>query len=172
MRQHGEDAYVIYVSTRREAYVTSAYVSTRLEAYVSIRQHTPRNIRQHTSAHAPSAVVCPFAWRVHLTFLFLVSSTTFTLWPAPAGNLESGGIRQHTSAYVSIRQHMSVYVSIRQHTSADCTCRQCGVGRLVQKSAHVSIRQHTSAYVSICQRTAPAGSVESGSKTAEYADVC
>ncbi len=29
-----------------------------------------------------------------------------------------GGIRQHTSAYVSIRQHTSAYVSILQHTSA------------------------------------------------------
>jgi hypothetical protein len=29
-----------------------------------------------------------------------------------------GGIRQHTSAYVSIRQHTSAYVSIRQQKSS------------------------------------------------------
>jgi hypothetical protein len=34
------------------------------------------------------------------------------------------GIRQHTSAYVSIRQHTSAYVSIRQPTSAYVSIRQ------------------------------------------------
>jgi hypothetical protein len=73
------------------------------------------------------------------------------------------GIRQHTSAYVSIRQHTaplqlqaplqlrcqylyflyySAYVSIRQHTSAYVSMRQ-------HTSAYVSIRQHTSAYVAL-----------------------
>ncbi len=48
------------------------------------------------------------------------------------------GIRQHTSAFVSIRPHTSAYVSIRQHTSAYVSIRQ-------HSSAYVSIRQHTSA---------------------------
>jgi hypothetical protein len=62
-----------------------------------------------------------------------------------APHADPTGMRQHTSAYVSIRQHTSEYVSIRQTTSA-----------------YASIRQHTSAYVSIrelCrhQRKLPGG---------------
>jgi hypothetical protein len=88
------------------------------------------------------------------------------------------GIRQHTSAYVSIRQHTCIrgqpptavnpiryvylaYVSIRQHTSAYVSIRRhtCIRGqpptavnpiRYVYL-AYVSIRQHTSAYVGIRQ---------------------
>jgi hypothetical protein len=63
------------------------------------------------------------------------------------------GIRQHTSAhvsiaYASIRQHTSAYVSIRQHT---CSASRSEHSR--KDVAYVSICQHTSAYVSIRQHT-------------------
>jgi hypothetical protein len=57
------------------------------------------------------------------------------------------GIRQHTSAYVSIRQHTSAYGSIAG-SSRDSSWRGSPSARGRAASAYVSIRQHTSANVS------------------------
>jgi hypothetical protein len=74
--------------------------------------------------------------------------------PWPEG---SGGIKEHTSAYVSIRhnlKHTSAHVSIRQQQqqrlrSILISVQLISVHNLKHTSAYVSIRQHTSAYVSI-----------------------
>ena len=58
------------------------------------------------------------------------------------------GVRQHTSAYVSIRQHTSE--RIRQHTSESAYVSIRQRARIRQHtSAYASIRQHTSVHVSI-----------------------
>jgi hypothetical protein len=121
---------------------------------VSIRQHTSaygrdgarRETSQHTSRFSPSR------------------------WPPVLRPVcARRGIRQHTSAYVSIRlafRHRVghqcyalcaqgvAYVSIRQHTSA-VSVRLAFCHRVGHQcyALYVSIRQHTSAYVSIRQHT-------------------
>ena len=83
-------------------------------------------------------------------------------------NSPAVGIRQHTSAYVSIRMYMEINafvfianspaVSIRQQTSADVSRRQHTYVYVYERVCFhreqascqkVSTRQHTSAYVSI-----------------------
>jgi hypothetical protein len=74
-----------------------------------------------------------------------------------------GGVRQHTSAYVSIRMPPAPGHLMREETvayaaalAARCAARKSSASvRILRQhtSAYVSIRQHTSAYVSIRQHT-------------------
>jgi hypothetical protein len=87
--------------------------------------------------------------------LEVVSSSTLSLCTASytrtRGAAFGCGIRQQTSADVSIRQHTAAYVSIHRLVHAH---EGGGLG-LRHTSAYVSIRQHTAAYVSIRQHTPP-----------------
>jgi hypothetical protein len=120
-------------------------------AYVSIRQHTSAYVSRLWSLASSRASEARYSVYVRHTSAY-VSIRQQTLVLSLITSKRSKvlcickGIRQHTSAYVSMRQHTSAYVSIRQHASAYVSMRQ-------HTSAYVSIRQHTSAHVSIRQHT-------------------
>jgi hypothetical protein len=95
---------------------TSAYVSMRqhTSAYVSIRQHTcrqPVEMKEARSARGRTAPPCPPPHRcVSICTVVLVFSQYLYFCTSKARKLSTRrqrGIRQHTSAYVSIRQHTS-----------------------------------------------------------------
>jgi hypothetical protein len=71
-------------------------------------------------------------------------------WWSGARDARGPGIRQHTSAYVSIRQKTSAFVGRSQHTSESVSIRKhmsASVSICQHPSAYVSIRQHPSAYL-------------------------
>ncbi len=69
--------------------------SWHMSAYVSICQHTSAYVRIRQHACKPPGRT-----------------------KGNSAERKQAGIRQHTSAYVSIRQHTSAYVGIRRHTSS------------------------------------------------------
>jgi hypothetical protein len=127
-------------------------------AYVSIRQHTSAyvNIRQHTSDHTPQ----PGKQRLRCHDLCSCTSKASKLSgkrspPRPSASPSEVtayvGIRQHTSAYVSVCERAHRHGHLRVHRLELLLLHGL---REPEGRAYVSIRQHTSAYGSIRQHTA------------------